>query len=58
MERDAQRLLYLVKMMDGIGPFDFHEMACFVAEKRGRQEANDEDYLAAVRAAIDGVRAT
>lgn len=53
--KDAMRLLYIKELMDGMGPFDFHEMAAIRAKSAGREEPNDDDYLAAIRASFDGM---
>jgi hypothetical protein len=52
---DAMRLLYLKQLMDGVGPYDFHEMASISATAAGREEPSDADYLTAIRATLDGV---
>jgi hypothetical protein len=54
---DAKRLLFIKELMDGMGPFDFHDMAAIKARAAGREEPNDDDYLAAIRASIDGMMA-
>lgn len=54
-DKDALRLLYLQQIMDGFGPYDFHEMASITATAAGREEPNDADYLAAIRATLDGL---
>lgn len=53
---DAERLTYIPEIMDGIGNIDFHEEASINASALGRSEPNSDDYLAAVRAAIDAAR--
>jgi hypothetical protein len=54
---DSKRLLYLSQQMDGLGRFDFHEDAAGIAASRGRDEPTDDDYLDAVRIAIDLISA-
>lgn len=54
IDSDSERFMFLaLHCMDGIGKYDFHELACEYAEKRGRDEPNYEDYGDAVRDAID-----
>lgn len=60
MMDDATRLLWLIEDsgIDQIGDVDIHEAACRFADARRRDEPNDDDYLNAIRYAIDRVRAT
>lgn len=51
--QDYLRLKYVSRMIDGIGDVDLHEEAAINASAFGREEPNDDDYLAAVRTAID-----
>lgn len=51
--KDARRILFIRDLMDGIGDIDFHEEATINASAFGRDEANDNDYIAAIRTAID-----
>lgn len=51
--KDERRLLFMRDLMDGIGEIDFHEEAAINASALGRDEANDDDYIAAIRTAID-----
>jgi hypothetical protein len=50
---DKRRLLFVRDMMDGIGDIDLHEEAAINASALGRDEPNDDDYLAAIRTAIN-----
>jgi hypothetical protein len=56
---DADRLLWLIRDtgIDAFGEHDLHELAWQEADKHGREEANDSDYLVGIRKAIDAVRA-
>lgn len=56
VREDAERLKYVSRIMDGILDVDFHEEAAINASAFGREEPNDDDYLAAVRTAIDAAR--
>ena len=55
LRADEKRLLWLVfdTGIDGIGEFDLHDAAFVAADKAGREEPNDADYIAAIREAID-----
>lgn len=50
---DTKRLLFFKDCIDGIGRFDFHEDAAGIAANRGREEPTEDDYLDAIRIAID-----
>ena len=52
---DSERLLWLFRDagIDGIGETDIHEEAGINASALGRDDPNDDDYLAALRTAID-----
>lgn len=52
-ELDSKRLLFLSNVFDGLGGVEIHEQASIYASAFGREEPNDDDYLAAVRDAID-----
>lgn len=50
---DAKRLLWIKEAMDGIGDVDFHEQAALNAFRNDHDEPDDDDYLDAIRIAID-----
>ncbi len=50
---DALRLLYLTQTMDGLGDHDLHQIASEFAEGAGHEEADDSDYLKAMRFMVD-----
>lgn len=50
---DAKRLLWISTEIDQFGKIDIHEQAAIYASAFGREEPNDDDYLAATRDAID-----
>lgn len=52
---DTDRLLWLVRDVgvDIIGGVDIHQEASIYASVFGREEPNDNDYIAAIRTAID-----
>lgn len=52
---DTNRLLLVKDMVDGIGDIDLHEFAAASAAMNGREEPTDDDYLYAIRLAIDTV---
>ena len=55
MNHDDKRLLWIVRDtgIDQIGNTDLHEEAAINASALGRDEPNDDDYIAAIRTAID-----
>lgn len=56
--KDSARMLWLVRDsgVDQIGEIDLHAEASIYAQIFGRAEANDDDYIAAIRTAIDSAR--
>lgn len=57
-EEDTKRLRHLANepVFDVYGEVDLHEEASINASALGREEPTSDDYLAAMRAAIDSVR--
>lgn len=53
LEKDAARLAALECLVDGIGGIDIHEEAAINASAFGHDEPNRDDYLSAIRTAID-----
>lgn len=49
---DERCMRFVSRMMDGVGDVDFDEEAAVNASACGREEPNDDDYLAAARTAI------
>lgn len=56
MNEDEKRLLFMSGTFDEMAGIDLHERASTYALGSGREEPNDDDYLNAVRDAIDAAR--
>jgi hypothetical protein len=58
--RDSERLAWFAQHsgMDGFGGIDLHDEAQTAASFFGRDEPNGDDYLSAIRTAIDTARNT